>query len=72
MEISPTFSSGTMKWRNALLDELPEHMQVVLISYLGIYYRTVFDADRRCFVFEEDPQQFLEIKEKPIYWIEMH
>jgi hypothetical protein len=61
-----------MEWRNALRDELPEHMQNVLVSYHGIYYRTIFDAEKQCFILEEEPGHFIEIKNEPIYWIEMH
>lgn len=58
-----------MEWRNALRDELPEHLEKVLVCVEGIYYVCVFHAGELRFYLENDPDSWFDIDQRPIYWV---
>jgi hypothetical protein len=63
-----------MKWKNALLDDLPADQQEALIAVDGVYYVTLYDAARKVFVLKEDRKEFFELSEAgdPVYWVEIN
>jgi hypothetical protein len=62
--------SGTMKWKNASLDEHPEHLKVVLVSVEGVYYITIYDSHTNIYRFKDEPESFFSPEEHLIYWTE--
>ena len=61
-----------MIWRNANRDEIPEHLQEVLISVKGVYYVTTFDSETRTFRLREEPDTFFDLNKHEIYWTEFN
>jgi hypothetical protein len=61
-----------MKWRNALVDDLPGHGEQVLVCVSGVYHLTRYDARKNVFRLIDDGKKYFRTADKddqPVYWI---
>jgi hypothetical protein len=62
----------TVKWKNVHIDKLPQHDQEVLLSAGGVYYYTMYDADKSVFRLRDEPETFFVVADREVYyWLEI-